>query len=44
MSGLAFLEGTRAVIRALLSFGFRLTLFTENLLQLLDNSYWNFLL
>jgi hypothetical protein len=32
MSGLTFLEGTGAVIRELLGFGFRLTLFNENLL------------
>jgi hypothetical protein len=30
MSGLAFLEETRVAIRALLGFGFRLTLFSEN--------------
>jgi hypothetical protein len=39
MLGLTFLEGAGAVIRALLSFGFRLTLFSENFLQLPYNSY-----
>jgi hypothetical protein len=42
MLGLAFLEGIGAVIRALLDFGFRLTLFSENLLQFLGNSYCHF--
>jgi hypothetical protein len=44
MSGLTFLEGTGVVVRALLGFGFRLNLLCENLLQLLSNSYWHFLL
>jgi hypothetical protein len=39
MLGLAFLEGTRAMVRALLGFAFRLNLFHENLLYLLSNSY-----
>jgi hypothetical protein len=44
MSGLAFLEGTRAVIRTLLSFNFGFTLFHENSWQLLDNPHRYFLL
>jgi hypothetical protein len=44
MLGLAFLEGTRAVMRTLLSFSFWFTLFYENSWQLLENSHWYFLL
>jgi hypothetical protein len=42
MLGLAFLKGTGAVIRTLLSFGFGFTLFHENPWQLLDNPHWYF--
>jgi hypothetical protein len=44
MLGLAFFEGNREVVRAPSGFGFRLNLFSENLLQLLNNSYWHFVL
>jgi hypothetical protein len=44
MLGLAFFEGNREVVRAPLGFGFRLNLFSENLLQLLNNSYWHFVM
>jgi hypothetical protein len=44
MSRLAFLKGTGVVIRTLLSFGFRFTLFHENSLQFLDNPYRHFFL
>jgi hypothetical protein len=44
MLGLAFLEGTGAVIRTLLSYNFWFTLFHENSWQFLDNSHWYFLL
>jgi hypothetical protein len=42
--GARFLEGTRAMIRTLLSFSFGFTLFYENSWQLLDNPCWYFLL
>jgi hypothetical protein len=44
MSGIAFLEGTRAMIRTLLSFNFGFTLFHKNSWQLFDNPHWYFLL
>jgi hypothetical protein len=42
MLGLAFLKGTGVVVKALLGFGFRFNLLSENLLQLLNNSCWHF--
>jgi tRNA splicing endonuclease len=44
MSGLAFLEGTGAVIRTLISFSFWFTLFHENSWQLLNNPHCHFFL